>query len=164
MKNMKTARIKLNLQIISKQKSIPTISNFKYWVTTALRANTWIRPYRIDKSVEITIRVINAKEMSELNQKYRHKSGPTNILSFPFSPPPGIKSNLLGDIIICAPIVKQEAKRQNKLEKNHWAHLTIHGVLHLLGYDHTKSKDAKKMEQLEIKILKQLGIDDPYFC
>jgi probable rRNA maturation factor len=150
----KTIRIKLDLQIRSKQKSIPTLVNFKRWVKAALG--------RYQSNCELTICIVTPKEMTELNRKYRHKNEPTNILSFPFTPPPGIKSNLLGDIILCASVIKLEAKQQQKPEKNHWAHLTIHGVLHLLGYDHQKSKDAKIMEQLETNILQQLNIPKPY--
>jgi probable rRNA maturation factor len=155
MKNMsKKNSIKLDLQIHSKLKSIPAKREFKRWLAAALSG--------AKANYELTIRVVSFKEITNLNQRYRGKSGPTNILSFPFTAPPGIKSNLLGDIVISAPIVHREAKQQSKPEKNHWAHLTVHGVLHLLGYDHIKAKDAQTMEKLEIKILRRLGIANPY--
>lgn len=147
--------VKLDLQIKSKLSSIPKTALFHKWLNAALSATN-------HNKCELTIRVIGISAMAKLNEQYRRKSGPTNILSFPFVAPPKIKTDLIGDIIICAPLVKKEAQQQNKPENNHWAHLTIHGVLHLLGYDHKKTKDAVKMEQLEINILQSLGIRDPY--
>ncbi|KZZ19879.1 rRNA maturation RNase YbeY, partial [Oleiphilus sp. HI0080] len=111
---------------------------------------------------ELTIRVVDTPEIQELNANYRDKDKPTNVLSFPFEAPEHIELDLLGDLIICAQVVNAEAKEQNKDEKSHWAHMTVHGVLHLLGYDHIDDIEADEMEGLEIKILHELGYANPY--
>lgn len=115
-------------------------------------------------SATVTVRVVSKKEMEKLNLQYRHKKGPTNVLSFPFSIPKDIAMNvrILGDVVICADVVNQEAKAQRKLQNSHWAHMVVHGVLHLLGYDHVKSKEARAMEKLEIEIMQTLGYHNPY--
>jgi len=138
--------LKINLQILIKN-FVPKKSLFKKWVAVALPKN---------KNAELTIRVVNCKESQTLNKKYRNKNRPTNILSFAGD------DHYLGDLVICAPLVKKEAGEQNKPLMHHFAHLTIHGVLHLLGYDHHTKKQAKIMENLEVKILKKLKIGDPY--
>ena len=147
---------KIIIQRISKIKSLPKKKQFETWVKQALPANK--------KNYEIVIRIVDTKEITELNKKYRKKNKPTNIISFQFEPPPGIKNSFLGDLVICAPFVRQEAKAQHKTITSHWAHLVIHGLLHLLGHDHIKEQEAKKMESLEIKHLKKLGFSDPYDC
>lgn len=111
---------------------------------------------------EVSFRIVGLDEGAFLNEYYRQKSGPTNVLSFPMSCPTEIGSRLLGDIVICAPLVKQEACEQNKELKLHWSHLVVHGVLHLLGFDHEDDCDAKIMEEMEIKILAKMGFPDPY--
>ena len=142
------------LQKISKIKSLPNKRQFSVWAKQALPSNK--------KNHELVIRIVDTKEITELNKKYRKKNRPTNIISFPFDLPLGVKNNFLGDLVICAPLVKQEAKLQHKTITAHFAHLVIHGVLHLLGYDHKKNNDSKKMEALEIKHLKKLGFENPY--
>jgi probable rRNA maturation factor len=132
----------------------PSRYYFQRWVNKALISRTQLS--------EITIRIVSKKESTNLNESFRHKKGPTNILSFPFEPPAGIYSPLLGDLVICAGLVNQEAKQQQKKPRAHWAHLVIHGCLHLIGYDHINPKDAIKMENLEIKLLKELGYANPY--
>lgn len=112
--------------------------------------------------LEVTVRIVTADEIAELNQRFRRKSGPTNVLSFPFEAPPGVEINLLGDLIIAAPVVAEEARAQNKSEVAHWAHLVVHGTLHLLGYDHQNTPEADEMEIREIGILKNLGYPNPY--
>ena len=97
-----------------------------------------------------------------LNKQYRHKIGPTNILSFPIEVPEGIDLNLLGDLVICAPLLEKEALEQNKPFMSHWAHIIVHGILHLLGYDHIDDDEAEIMENKEIKILSTLNIENPY--
>ena len=111
---------------------------------------------------ELTIRFVDENESAELNEEYRNKKGSTNILSFPFEMPDEIKLNLLGDLIICSDVVTKEAVEQKKDELAHWAHMIIHGTLHLLGYDHLTDEQAIIMETREIKILSQLGYSDPY--
>ncbi|EKD76838.1 MAG: hypothetical protein ACD_42C00578G0003 [uncultured bacterium] len=135
-------------------KKIPTKKKFQSWVNAAT-------PKKIPQT-EIHIIVVNEKKSAALNKTYRHKKGPTNILSFFYNKAPGISNASLGDLIICESIVNKEARAQQKTLTAHWAHLTVHGMLHLLGYDHIKEKDAAIMEKLEITILKKLGIKNPY--
>lgn len=112
--------------------------------------------------IELTIRFVDEKESAELNEQYRNKKGSTNILSFPFEVPAEVELNLLGDLVICSDVVKREAVEQKKQELAHWAHMVVHGTLHLLGYDHLTDAEADVMEEKEIKILSQLGYTDPY--
>ena len=132
----------------------PEAERFQQWLDAAL-ANR-------HEDSEITIRLVDDAESAELNHQYRHKAGPTNILSFPFEAPVGIEMDLLGDLVICAPLIALEASQQHKTAEQHWAHITVHGVLHLLGYDHVDEQDAEQMEALEIEILSQLNIANPY--
>ena len=144
----------LELQIATEFADYPTEQQFQAWVDTVLT----------DQGVdsEIVIRLVDDAESAALNQQYRHKSGPTNILSFPFEAPEGMDMDLLGDLVICTPLIAEEARQQNKPLLNHWAHITIHGVLHLLGYDHVEDAEAEEMETLEINLLQQLNIANPY--
>lgn len=111
---------------------------------------------------EITVRIVDKDESQQLNHEYRGKDKPTNVLSFPFESPPGIDMNLLGDLVICADIVSEEAQQQNKSALHHWYHMLVHGSLHLMGFDHLEDHDADHMEALEIAILAKIGVDDPY--
>ncbi len=140
------SKLTINLQVLTKNFA-PQKSWFRKWIVSTLPKN---------KNTELTIRIVNCKESQALNKKYRGKNHPTNILSF------ATDNNYLGDLVICALLVKKEAQEQNKPLMHHWAHLTIHGVLHLLGYDHHTKKQAQTMEELEIKILKKLKIGNPY--
>ncbi len=114
------------------------------------------------KPAELAIRIVDADEGRALNRDYRGKDYATNVLSFPAELPPGVQLPLLGDLAICAPVVQREALEQGKREKDHWAHLTVHGVLHLLGYDHLADDEAETMEALERRILAGLSIANPY--
>ena len=145
----------IDLQNACEANELPSIELFQQWVDAALTAVT-------EQEFELTIRLVNIDESQQLNKQYRQKDKPTNVLSFPFEVPAGIELNLLGDLVICAQIVEQEAKAQNKALFEHWTHMVIHGCLHLLGYDHIKDDDAKKMEVLEVKLLASLGFKDPY--
>jgi len=147
--------LELDLQIALDLPGLPAESDFRCWVEAALAGADYAR------DAELTIRVVNEAEGAALNETYRHKSGPTNVLSFPFAAPPEVESALLGDIVICAPVVLREAVVQEKPPEAHWAHLVAHGVLHLLGYDHDEAQ-ADAMESLEIRILAGLGYPDPY--
>jgi probable rRNA maturation factor len=100
--------------------------------------------------------------MIQFNEQYRENTGSTNILSFSFDPPEGVDSDLLGDLLICAPVIEAEAQQQNKELEHHWAHMVVHGVLHLIGYNHIDQLEAEEMEALEIKILRSIKIDNPY--
>ncbi len=111
---------------------------------------------------ELTVRIVTAEEIQGLNRNYRHKDKPTNVLSFPFEKIDGIDLPLLGDVVICAAVVAHEAQQQNKPLFDHWAHMVVHGVLHLLGYDHIDEVEAEEMETLEINVLQGLDINNPY--
>lgn len=137
-------------------KNIPSSDHVSNWLHAAL---THIHH---KKDIEVGIRVIGSDESYRLNQQYRNQAKATNVLSFESELPDYIPSNFIGDLAICASIVVEEALTQNKSINDHWAHLCIHGLLHLLGYDHINENDAEIMERAEIKILAQLGIDDPY--
>ncbi|EIL92921.1 rRNA maturation RNase YbeY [Rhodanobacter spathiphylli] len=135
---------------------LPASASFRRWVEAALRGA------RRRKSVELAIRIVDADEGRALNRDYRGKDYATNVLSFPAELPPGMNLPLIGDLAICAPVVMREAAEQGKASRDHWAHLTVHGVLHLLGYDHLVDAEAEAMEALETRILAGLGIADPY--
>jgi probable rRNA maturation factor len=138
---------------------IPSDQLFKQWSQTALKN---FKNNAAKNNITILIRIVDEAESAHLNQQYRHKQGPTNVLSFPSNVPDFIDDPSLGDIIICAPIVNKEANQQHKNVINHWAHMVIHGILHCLGYDHLDDDSANKMETLEINILNQLGMTNPY--
>lgn len=147
--------LELDLQIALDLPGLPAEADFRRWAEVALAGAGYA------KDAELTIRVVNEAESAALNEAYRHKPGPTNVLSFPSVAPPEVESALLGDIVICAPVVLREAVVQGKTPEAHWAHLVAHGVLHLLGYDHDEIH-AEAMESLEIRILAGLGYPDPY--
>jgi len=137
---------------------VPSEAMFGAWVDAVLAAHA------THSKDEITLRVVEDEEIQALNMTYRHKNTTTNVLSFPFEMPEGIEGipPILGDIAICAAVVNEEARQQNKEPIAHWAHMTVHGLLHLLGYDHLDDGEAKAMEQFEVDILKGLSIANPY--
>lgn len=139
-----------------RRRGIPASASFALWVAAALRATGHRRP------AELSIRIVGAREGRALNRRYRAKDYATNVLSFPVELPRGVASPLLGDLVICAPVVAREACEQHKAPRDHYAHLAVHGVLHLLGYDHRDDRDAGRMEALETRALASLGIADPY--
>jgi len=145
----------IDLQNACDTQELPSVELFQQWVDAALTTVT-------EQEFELTIRLVNIAESQQLNKQYRQKDKPTNVLSFPFEVPEGIELNLLGDLVICSQVVEQEAKAQNKEIFDHWAHMVIHGCLHLLGYDHINDTDANEMETLEINILAKLAIANPY--
>ena len=151
--------IELDLQIASASPDIPDEASFIRWITTAT-GNT------AEDQYVVAIRIVDPAESQELNYTYRGKDKPTNVLSFPFDPPPGVPeeeyAGYLGDLVICAEVVNTEALQQQKPTDHHWAHIVIHGVLHLLGYDHIDDDDAEEMESLERQLLASLNIPDPY--
>jgi probable rRNA maturation factor len=140
----------------------PDPARFQIWAQAALHAAANHTGSNPENEQEVSIRIIDTAESAALNETWRHKQGPTNILSFPFEGFQGTGINLLGDLAICAPLVCQEAQEQQKSEEAHWAHLTVHGVLHLRGYDHLEQGEAEHMESLEIHILESLGYPNPY--
>ena len=143
----------LDLQIAVDNAAIPTQAEFETWVRTAVGQTMG--------EVELTIRVVEIAESQQLNLTYRGKDKPTNVLSFPFEAPPEVELPLLGDLVICAAVVEQEASEQNKPLNAHWAHMVIHGCLHLLGYDHIIDEEADEMESLETQLVEGLGFSDP---
>ena len=137
------------------------------WQPDQQQIQVWVDAVLEDfgRDTEIVVRIVDEQESAELNAYYRHKQGPTNILSFPFEMPEGIEGidmDLLGDLVICAAIVEYEAQEQGKQLVHHWAHIIVHGILHLLGYDHIEDDEAELMESREIAVLKQLNINNPY--
>jgi len=149
---MKTA---LDLQIATDAKGLPTRARLLTWATAALDGIARER-------AEVVIRIVDEAESRDLNHSYRDIDKPTNVLSFPFEPPPGFEDDHLGDLVICAAVVRREAADQGKNEEAHWAHMVVHGVLHLLGYDHQNDAEAVEMEDRERAILAHLGFPDPY--
>ncbi|MFW8590052.1 rRNA maturation RNase YbeY [Glaciecola sp. 2405UD65-10] len=135
---------------------VPSESDFILWINAALAH------IEHNAATEVNIRVVSELESKELNNSYRGKNSSTNVLSFESDLPDFVPSNFIGDLAICAQVVCNEAQDQNKLVSNHWAHMSIHGVLHLLGYDHIDDKEAQQMEGIEIAILESLGINNPY--
>lgn len=146
--------VKVTLQLASAEPSAPSAAQLLRWVQAALRLARG--------PAAITIRIADEAEVQALNKGWRKIDAPTNALSFPLSGGAGAPSGLAGDVVACAPVVKREAAAQGKTIAAHWAHVIIHGVLHLMGYDHVKERDAAAMEAKEIAILKNLGFPDPY--
>ncbi|MBS0381754.1 MAG: rRNA maturation RNase YbeY [Proteobacteria bacterium] len=155
---MATPRLELGVSVsyATSRRGVPAPASFRHWVEAALVGAGHRKP------AELSIRVVGTSEARALNARYRGKDYATNVLSFPVDLPRGVTSPLLGDLVICAPVVVREAREQGKPTRNHYAHLTVHGVLHLLGYDHLNERDAERMEMLETRILASLGIPDPY--
>ncbi len=144
----------VEIQTIFTSPEQPSEAQIQLWIDSALTD--------IQRDTEIVVRIVDEQESAELNETYRHKQGATNILSFPVEIPEGIDLNLLGDLVICAPVLEKEAQQQGKILDHHWAHIIIHGVLHLLGYDHLDDEQAEEMESKEITLLQKLNIPNPY--
>jgi probable rRNA maturation factor len=137
------------------RRDVPVLRSFEAWVRAALTGRHCGR-------AEVNIALFDIEPARDFNLRYRGKDYATNVLSFPYEPAPHEKSALLGDLVLCPPVIAREAADQGKRVRDHYAHLTVHGVLHLLGHDHESEKDARKMEALERRILAGLGIVDPY--
>lgn len=146
--------VRLDVQISSSAPDLPKRSELQQWVEMALRKRK--------KRAELTIRLVDEEEIRSLNRDFRAQDKPTNVLSFPAALPDWVESELLGDLVICAPVVVQEAQLQGKAVRVHWAHMVVHGTLHLLGMDHQTEREAAVMERAEAKILSRLGFADPY--
>lgn len=144
----------IEVQVVFSSPGQPDKAQIQRWVDAALQD--------YNRDTEVVVRIVDVHESAQLNKQYRHKPGPTNILSFPADIPESIGLNLLGDLVVCAPVVEREALEQQKHLTHHWAHIIIHGVLHLLGYDHIEDDEAEEMENREINILQTLNISNPY--
>ena len=147
--------VRVDIQTASSE-PVPAAADIRNWIATTLAGRT------TREELEISVRLVDVAEMAELNRKYRGSPGPTNVLSFPANLPAELKLPHLGDIVICAPVVRSEAVQQGKDTDAHWAHMTVHGTLHLLGYDHGEEEEAAAMETLETAILDQLHYANPY--
>lgn len=141
--------VEFSLHAATTHSPLPSRNDFYRWIAAALLPE--------NEGAEIAIRLVDEDESAQLNQQYRGKTGPTNVLSFTLDSNP-----LVGDVVICAPLVSQEAKDQGITETAHWAHLTVHACFHLLGYDHQTDAQAALMEEREITTLKELGFENPY--
>ena len=146
-------RLDIAVQNATSFTPVPSDLQFERWVSAALQEHG---------DAELLIRLVGRQESRQLNARYRHQNKATNVLSFPADLPEEVGLALLGDIIICAPIVAEEARDQHKTVEAHWAHLTVHGILHLLGHDHQAEEEASEMESLETRILQSLGFPGPY--
>ncbi len=149
--------VMIDLQIASENPhDLPSAAQIQQWASAAVRAEK--------TEPEITVRIVDEAESHELNLTYRGKDRPTNVLSFPFECPPEVALPLLGDLVICRQVVEREAQEQGKPLIAHWAHMVVHGSLHLLGYDHIDDAEAEEMERLETEIMRSLGFADPYLA
>ena len=145
----------IDLQIACEQETgLPTAEQIEQWATAAVQPKS--------DEVEMTVRIVDEAESHALNLNYRGKDRPTNVLSFPFECPDEVELPLLGDLVICRQVVEREAQEQDKPLMAHWAHMVVHGSLHLLGYDHIEDNEAEEMESLEAQIMTGLGFADPY--
>ena len=145
----------IDLQIACEQETgLPTAEQIEQWATAAVQPQS--------DEVEMTVRIVDEAESHELNLNYRGKDRPTNVLSFSFECPDEVELPLLGDLVICRQVVEREAQEQDKSLMAHWAHMVVHGSLHLLGYDHIEDDEAEEMESLETQIMTGLGFADPY--
>jgi probable rRNA maturation factor len=149
--------LQLDVQLaIENDSNLPTEEQLILWATAALLNRTEY------EEPELTIRIVDEDESQELNYEYRGKNKPTNVLSFPFEAPAHVPIPLLGDLIVCKQVVEREAIEQEKTLTSHWAHMIIHGCLHLLGYDHIDDEEAEEMEGIEKVLMTELGFEDPY--
>ena len=147
----------VDLQVATENiEGLPTEEQIVQWATAAVQPE--------GDEIEMTVRIVDEAESHELNLTYRGKDRPTNVLSFPFECPDQVELPLLGDLVICRQVVEREAAEQEKPLMAHWAHMVVHGSLHLLGYDHIEDNEAEEMESLETQIMKGLGFDDPYLA
>ena len=151
--------VQVDVQNATDDDTAPETAEVESWVARAVRVSG------ADSDAEVSVRIVDAGEIHALNREYRGKDKPTNVLSFPAGEVEGLPADvprLLGDIVICAEVVRAEAVQQGKVAAEHWAHMLVHGTLHLLGHDHETDAEAAEMEALEARILSDFGIPDPY--
>ena len=145
----------VDIQLADGSARMPDARHIRGWVAAVFTT--------LERSpLSLTVRVVGEEEMAKLNRRYRGRNQPTNVLSFPIEPLPGIRTDLLGDIVVCGPVVDREAAIQHKPPMGHWAHMVVHGMLHLFGYDHETDQEATAMETLEKSVLEGLGFSDLY--
>lgn len=143
----------VELQHVAQDTHAPSQQDFQHWLDAGFPKL---------ENLSVLIRIVDPAESRQLNREYRGKDKSTNVLSFPFEVPAGVPNEHLGDLVICAEVVNSEAKEQGKTASAHWAHIAIHGVLHLMGYDHIDPDEAEEMEAIEVRLLNQLEISNPY--
>jgi len=146
---------RIDVEVNSSNTKIPSIENIELWISTALQSDEL-------NQAEVSVYIVDEAESQELNTQYRGKDKPTNVLSFPADIPDEVGVPLLGDLVVCAPVVEREAQEQGKTLEAHWAHMLVHGTLHLLGYDHIEDDEAEVMEALETRLITQLNFPAPY--
>lgn len=146
--------IRVDIQRASNEHNLPTDRLLRKWARNAVQNNA--------PDCELTVRIVDEEEGAALNEQWRKKKGPTNVLSFPYTGDEHLAPGLLGDIVICAPVVRREAEEQHKPLEAHWAHMVVHGILHLQGYDHINAEGAEEMEAVEARLLQALGYTNPY--
>jgi probable rRNA maturation factor len=145
----------IDIEINSQHPAIPSQEKCEAWLASVLQNQKL-------SDAEVSLYIVDEEESQQINLQYRGKDYPTNVLSFPADIPEEVGVPLLGDLVLCAPVVEREAKEQQKENDAHWAHMLVHGCLHLLGYDHIEDDEANRMEELETRILQQLGFPPPY--
>jgi probable rRNA maturation factor len=148
-------KLQLSVRYALARRGLPSAVTLKRYAHAALLG---LRRRR----AQVDVHIVGTRESARLNARYRSKAGATNVLSFPFLAPPGARSDLLGDVVICAPVVRREAREQGKSERAHWAHMVVHGILHLRGYEHDTDAQAATMERREAGALRALGFMNPY--
>ena len=146
--------LRVDLQVAWSGGPVPGSAEFDAWVGAALQGRR--------SCAEVSVRIVGEEEASRLNRDYRGRDNPTNVLAFPADVAPEAGAGLLGDLVLCGPLVAREALEQDKPLEAHWAHLVVHGTLHLVGFDHRDLPEARAMEALEVEILAKLGYPDPY--
>lgn len=149
------AAVNLDLQVADATSEVPATEQIRHWVGATLGAVA-------ESRLALSIRVMDGDGIRRLNREFRGRDSETNVLSFPFEDIPGVETGYLGDIAICGGVVAREAREQGKTPEAHWAHMVIHGVLHLCGHDHVAEAEAAEMERIEVSVLGALGFDDPY--
>lgn len=150
-----TDMYQIDIETNSTSQHLPAVAVLETWITAALKSQ------KLDEA-EVSLYIVDEAESQELNSQYRGKDKPTNVLSFPADIPEEVGVPLLGDLVVCAPVVEREAQEQGKTLQAHWAHMLVHGSLHLLGFDHIDDDEAETMEALETEIITGLGFPAPY--
>jgi len=161
--------LQVELQLATRRPWVPGTVTLRRWARAAHAGGLASLPGRkrrmqaaVGQGAALCLRIVGSAESRRLDREYRGKDKPTNVLSFPASPEERVATGILGDLVICAPVVAREAREQRKTLGAHWAHMVVHGTLHLLDYDHERARDARTMEALEVEILRGMGFHDPY--